>query len=73
VTIQNVATDWLQGEDDARVYGLEWSGITATLDITTDDGEVPPIDDLQQALTTAVPSFLGVVIDVSQGIEHVVQ
>lgn len=73
VTIQDVATDWLKGEDGARVYDVEWSGLTATLDITTDDGEVPPIDDLQQALSTAIPSFLGVVIDVGQGVEHVVQ
>lgn len=73
VTIQAVATDWLEGEDGARVYDIEWSGLTATLDITTDDGEVPPIDDLQQALSTAIPSALGVVIDVGQGVEHVVQ
>ena len=73
LTIQNVATDWLKGEDGARVYDVEWSGLTATLDITTDDGEVPPLDDLQQALSTAIPSFLGVVLDVGQGVEHVVQ
>jgi uncharacterized membrane protein len=73
VTIQNVATDWLKGEDGARVYDVEWSGLTATLDITTDDGTVPPIDDLQQSLSTAIPSFLGVVIDVGQGVEHIVQ
>ena len=73
VTIQDVATDWLKGEDGARVYDVEWSGVIATLDITTDDGEVPPLDDLQEALSTAIPSFLGVVLDVGQGVEHVVQ
>jgi len=73
LAIQNVATDWLKGENGARVYDVEWSGLTATLDVTTDDGTVPPIDELQQSLSTAIPSYLGVVVDVGQGVEHVVQ
>ena len=73
MTIQQVAIDWLKDEAGARVYDVQWSGLTATVDITTDDGEVPPIDDLQQALSTAIPSYVGVVIDVGQGVEHVVQ
>jgi len=73
VTIQQVAIDWLKDEAGARVYEVEWSGFAATVDITTDDGEVPPIEDLQRALSTAIPSYVGVVIDVGQGVEHVVQ
>ncbi|WP_314508113.1 TIGR00341 family protein [uncultured Microbacterium sp.] len=73
LTIQDVAADWLQDESGARVYEVEWSGLNATLDITTDDGQVPPLDDLQHSLSTAVPSFVGVVIDVGQGVEYVVQ
>lgn len=73
VTLQTVATDWLRGEDGARVYDVEWSGLIATLDLTTEDGTVPPLDDLQRALSTAIPSFVGVVLDVGQGVEHVVQ
>ncbi len=73
VVIQNAATDWLQDEEGARVYDVEWSGLTATLDITTDDGAVPPVDDLKSTLSAAIPSFVGVVLDVGQGVEQVVQ
>jgi uncharacterized hydrophobic protein (TIGR00271 family) len=73
VAIQETAITWLDGQDGARVYDVEWSGLTATLDVTTDDGSVPPIEDYREALATVVPSYVGVVIDVGQGVEHVVQ
>ena len=73
LTIQETATDWLQGQDGARVYDVEWSGLTGTLDITTDDGMVPPIEDLRQDLSTVIPGYIGVIVDVGQGVEHVVQ
>jgi uncharacterized hydrophobic protein (TIGR00271 family) len=73
VAIQSAATDWLQDEEGARVYDVEWSGLTATLDVTTDDGAVPPVEDLKSTLSGAIPSFVGVVLDVGQGVEHVVQ
>ncbi len=64
---------WLEDDPGARVYDVEWSGTTATVDVTTDDGEIPPLDDLQAALATAIPGFVGVVVDVGQGVEYVVQ
>jgi hypothetical protein len=73
VTIQQVASHWLGPDDDGRVLDLTWSGLQATLDVTTADGQVPSISDLQKSLATAIPSFVGVVIDVGQGVEHVVQ
>jgi uncharacterized hydrophobic protein (TIGR00271 family) len=73
VTIQQVATDWLTDEDGARVYDVEWSGLSATLNLTTDDGTVPPIEDFGKALSTAIPSYVGVTVDVGQGVEYVVQ
>jgi uncharacterized hydrophobic protein (TIGR00271 family) len=73
VAIQETAVTWLDEQDGARVYDVEWSGLTATLDVTTDDGSVPPIEDYREALATAVPSYVGVVVDVGQGVEHVVQ
>ena len=73
VSIQQTTQTWLDGEEGARTYAVEWSGLTATLDVTTDDGSVPPLDDLQTAMSGVVPSFVGVVIDVGQGVEHVVQ
>lgn len=73
VAIQDAATRWLAEDDGARVYGVEWSGVTATVDITTDDGTTPSVDDLREALVAAIPSFVGVVIDVGQGVEVTVQ
>jgi len=73
VTIQETAVTWLKDEKGARVYDVGWSGSVATLDITTDDGSVPPIEDLKSALATAIPSYVGVVVDVGQGVEHTVQ
>ncbi len=73
VTIQQVATDWLKEDEGARVYDVEWSGVTATLNVTTDDGSVPPIEDFRDALSTAIPSLVGVTVDVGQGIEYIVQ
>jgi uncharacterized membrane protein len=73
VSIQNAATEWLSGDDGARVYGVEWSGATATMAITTDDGQTPPIDELRESLARAVPSFVSVVVDVGQGVEITVQ
>ena len=73
VAIQDAAADWLQDEPGARVYDVQWSGLTATLDITTDDGSVPSVDDLDDTLSAAIPSFVGVVVDVGQGVEYVVR
>jgi len=73
VAIQDTAVTWLEDEPGARVYEVQWSGIAATLDVTTDDGAVPPIEDLRDALSTALPGFVGLVVDVGQGVEYVVQ
>ena len=73
VSIQQTTQTWLEGEKGARTYAVTWSGLEATLAVTTDDGSVPPLDDLQAAMSGVVPSFVGVVIDVGQGVEHVVQ
>ena len=72
-TIQTITTMWLADEPGARVYDVSWSGADATVDVTTDDGEVPDIGDLRTALSTAIPSWVGVVVDVGQGNEYVVQ
>ena len=72
-TIQTVTTTWLADEPGARVYDVTWSGADATVDVTTDDGEVPDIGDLRTSLSTAIPSWVGVVVDVGQGSEYVVQ
>jgi hypothetical protein len=73
VGIQDAATQWLADEEGARVYGVDWSSATATIEVTTGDGEAPPIDDLQKAVAEIVPGFVGVVVDVGQGVEIPVQ
>ncbi|MGA7148434.1 MAG: TIGR00341 family protein [Microbacterium sp.] len=73
VTIQDLTSQWLDGEDGARVYDVSWSGLTATVEVSTDDGETPPVDDLEKSLSTAIPSWVGVVADVGLGDEIVVQ
>jgi uncharacterized hydrophobic protein (TIGR00271 family) len=73
VILQDVVTDWLKDEQGARIYDVTWSGLSATIDVTTDDGEVPSIDDLQDSLSTAIPSFVSVTLDVGQGVEYVIR
>lgn len=73
VAIQTLTTQWLDTEDGARVYDVTWSGATATVEVTTDDGEVPPVADLEELLSTAIPSWVGVVVDVGLGNEITVQ
>jgi uncharacterized hydrophobic protein (TIGR00341 family) len=73
VDIQQAATDWLDDSPGARVYDVEWNGLTATVEITTDDGEIPPIADLEKSLAAAIPSYVGIVLDVGQGVEIVVR
>lgn len=73
VTIQDSTTDWLGDLDSARVYSVDWTGATATVVITTDDGTTPSVDELRDSLASAIPSFVGVVIDVGQGKEVRVQ
>lgn len=73
VTIQDATTEWLRDHDGARVYSVDWTGATATVEITTDDGTTPSVDDLRDSLAAAIPSFIGIVIDVGQGKEVRVQ
>ena len=73
VVIQQTAVTWLADYPGARVYDVDWSGLTATLDITTNDGSIPPIDDLTEALAATIPSYVGVILEAGLGVEHVVQ
>ena len=73
VDIQQAASDWLADDEGSRVYGVDWSGTTATVEVSTDDGTTPPIDELRDAIAGSVPSFVGVVVDVGQGVEITVQ
>ena len=73
VSIQDITADWLDEDDGARVLGVDWSGAVATVNVLTDDGTTPDVDDLRESLATAIPSFVGVFVDVGQGVEVRVQ
>ena len=73
VGIQEATSSWLDASDGARVYDVTWSGLTATVVVTTADGDIPSLGDLQSALDARVPSYVGVVLDVGQGVEHEVR
>lgn len=73
VAIQQTTADWLEDSPGARVYDVEWNGLTATVEVTTDDGEIPPIEGLEKSLTAAIPGYVGIVLDVGQGVEIVVR
>ncbi|MCE0510153.1 TIGR00341 family protein [Microbacterium aurugineum] len=74
VSIRNVTADWLGDESGGHIHGpVQWSGLTATVSLTTPDGSTPPLDDLQEEIAETVPSYIGVVVDAGQGTELVVQ
>ncbi len=59
VAIQQTAVTWLEDESGARVYDVEWSGTTATVNVLTEDGAIPPIEDLQDKLVHDDPELRG--------------
>ena len=74
VDIQNATTQWVKGDPAAHVHGaVQWSGLTATISLTTPDGSTPPLDELRKTIADAIPSYVGVVVDVGQGTELAVQ
>jgi uncharacterized hydrophobic protein (TIGR00271 family) len=73
VSIQQTTVSWLADESGARVFGVDWDGLTATVAITTADGSTPSLDDLRASLEPALPSYVGVVVDVGQGVEQTVR
>jgi len=70
VSIQSAVGTWLDDISGGQVGAITWSGLTSTVEITTPDGSVPPISDLQKSLSADVPSFVGVVLDVGQAEEY---
>lgn len=74
VEIQNATSDWLEAGAGGHVQGtVQWSGLTATVSLTTPDGSTPPLDELREEVAKAIPSYIGVVVDVGQGTELTVQ
>lgn len=74
VDIRDTTSAWLADEPDGRIHGaVQWSGLTATISLTTPDGSTPPLEELRTEIGEAIPSYVGVIVDVGQGSELIVQ
>ena len=49
LTIRDAAQDWVNTDSSASVTGVHWVGVNATIDVVTDDGEIPDTADLATA------------------------
>lgn len=74
VDIRNVTAEWVQQAPGAHINGaVQWSGLTATISLTTPDGSTPPVDEIREEIGKAVPSYVRVIVNVGQGKKLVVQ
>ncbi|MBB2974933.1 putative hydrophobic protein (TIGR00271 family) [Microbacterium endophyticum] len=62
--IEASATEWLSEVDGARVGGVKWTGLEATVRVATPDGTVPATSLLETELESALPEFVDVVVEV---------
>lgn len=61
--IRTATTQWLEVDPTAEVYGINWVGFTATIEIITDDGEIPDPAALAAALSD-LPDLVSVEVRV---------
>lgn len=72
-TIRDEAAAWLSSTPGASVDDVRWTGLTATVDVTTRDGEIPSPQDLAAAIGEAVPDTVSIVVDVRIAAEYSVR
>ncbi|MDZ8277042.1 TIGR00341 family protein [Microbacterium aquimaris] len=70
--IRAATVDWLADDDDSRVNGITWTVTTATVDVSTEDGDIPPLEPLREDLEAQLPSFIEVDVVASPAVEYVV-
>ena len=68
--IRAAAGSWLSDDENAQVQGVTWTAPSATIEVTTEDGRIPPLEPLQSDLEEAVPGFIDVDVVVSPAVEH---
>ena len=71
--IRDTGEAWLAATPGARIDDVRWTGLTATVDVTTRDGEIPPTAELATALDGVVPDAVSVVVDVRIAAEYEVR
>ncbi|GAA1699280.1 DUF389 domain-containing protein [Microbacterium sediminicola] len=59
LTIRDTTQTWIGDGTDVRMTGLSWVGVNATVDLVSDDGQIPSTDELTDALET-LPEFVSV-------------
>tara|TARA_R100000365_G_C2714306_1_gene48748 strand:- start:10 stop:813 length:804 start_codon:yes stop_codon:yes gene_type:complete len=72
LTIRDAAQDWVNTDSSASVTGVHWVGVNATIDVVTDDGEIPDTADLATALD-GLPEFVGVSVRVQTEAEYAIR
>ena len=65
--ISATTSDWLGERFEGELLGVDWNNLTARVAVESPDGEVPPVDELRARLATAVPPFVSVDLNVSDG------
>lgn len=69
LTIRNASQEWISADPTASVSDVHWVGLNATIDVVTDDGEIPDTGDLAAALDE-LPEFVGVSVRVQTEAEY---
>ena len=72
LTIRNASQEWISADPTASISDVHWVGLNATIDVVTDDGEIPATDDLTAALD-GLPEFVGVTVRVQTEAEYAIR
>lgn len=72
LTIRNASQEWISVDPTASISDIHWVGLNATIDVVTDDGEIPGTDDLASALDK-LPDFVGVSVRVQTEAEYAIR
>lgn len=72
LTIRNASQEWISVDPTASISDVHWVGLNATIDVVTDDGEIPAADDLAAALDR-LPEFVGVSVRVQTEAEYAIR
>jgi hypothetical protein len=71
--IRDHAVAWIAETPGATIDDVRWTGLTATIDVTTRDGVIPPTADLAAAIGDAVPDSVSIAVDVRITAEYPVR
>ncbi|WP_353827098.1 TIGR00341 family protein [Agromyces sp. SYSU T0242] len=63
--IQAATTDWL---GEGEVQGITWKNLRARVAVEAPGGRVPPLSQLRDALEPDLPTFVGVDVNVTDGV-----